>query len=72
MMAGWNTLRIDCTMDGYQDTRRLLLAQLLFSFSICKTTDADRFAEVMLQIVGKRLTYYVLTAKSDVGFMGIR
>ena len=35
-------------------------------------TDAGRFAQVMLQVVGKRLTYRDLTAKDDAGFMGIR
>ena len=44
----------------------------VFRFNERKRTDAGRFAQVMSQVVGKRLTYRVLTAKDDAGFMGIR
>ena len=33
--------------------------------------DGERFQRVMRSVVGKRLTYRVLTAKDDAGFMGI-
>lgn len=48
------------------------VAEQVFRFNLRKTTDAGRFAQVMLQVVGKRLTYRDLTAKDDAGFMGIR
>ena len=44
----------------------------LFASVARAQSDAGRFAQVMLQVVGKRLTYRVLTAKDDAGFMGIR
>ena len=47
------------------------VAEQVFRFNERKTTDADQFAQVMLQVVGKRLTYRVLTATDDAGFMGI-
>jgi len=36
------------------------------------TNDAGRFAAVMLAVVGKRLTWRMLTAQNDAGFMGIK
>jgi len=48
------------------------VAEQVFRFNLRKTTDAGRFAQVMLQVVGKRLTYRTLTAKDDAGFMGIK
>lgn len=43
-----------------------------FRFNERDTNDAGRFAELLLRVVGRRLTYRVLTAKNDAGFMGIR
>ena len=34
--------------------------------------DATRFRKVLANVIGKRLTYRVLTAQGDAGFMGIR
>lgn len=48
------------------------LDEQAFRFNERNTNDAGRFAEVLLRVVGKRLTYRVLTAKDDAGFMGIR
>lgn len=43
-----------------------------FRFNFRKTNDLMRFVEVLCSVVGKRLTYRVLTAKDDAGFMGIK
>jgi len=43
-----------------------------FRFNKRKGSDASRFYEVLLSVVGKRLTYRVLTAQDDAGFMGIQ
>lgn len=48
------------------------LDEQTFRFNERNTNDAGRFAAVMLAVVGKRLTYRVLTSKDDAGFMGIR
>lgn len=42
-----------------------------FRFNRRKKTDAGRFREVLAAVVGKRITYRVLTATEDAGFMGI-
>lgn len=42
-----------------------------FRFNNRKTTDLMRFVEALCGVVGKRLTYRVLTAQNDAGFMGI-
>jgi transposase-like protein len=41
------------------------LDEQAFRYNNRKTTDAERFASVMKQIVGRRLTYAGLTGKSD-------
>jgi transposase-like protein len=43
-----------------------------FRFNQRKTNDAGRFRRVMSAVVGKRLTYRVLTAQDSAGFMGIQ
>lgn len=43
-----------------------------FRFNQRKTNDAGRFQRVISAVVGKRLTYKVLTAQGDAGFMGIK
>lgn len=43
-----------------------------FRFNQRDTNDAGRFAELLLRVVGRRLTYRRLTAQGDAGFMGIR
>jgi transposase-like protein len=48
------------------------LDEQAFRFNERDTNDAGRFAAVLMAVVGKRLTYRVLTAKDDAGFMGIR
>lgn len=47
------------------------VAEQVFRFNNRKTTDGGRFETVMRGIVGKRLTYRVLCAIDDAGFMGI-
>jgi transposase-like protein len=42
-----------------------------FRFNHRKTNDLMRFVEALCGVVGKRLTYRVLTAQDDAGFMGI-
>lgn len=42
-----------------------------FRYNNRETTDAGRFRRVLSAVVGKRLTYRVLTAQGDAGFMGI-
>ncbi len=43
-----------------------------FRFNQRKLDDAGRFRRVLAAVPGKRLTYRVLTAKDDAGFMGIK
>ncbi len=43
-----------------------------FRFNQRFGNDAERFHAVMLAIVGKRLTYRLLTSQDDAGFMGIQ
>ena len=43
-----------------------------FRFNQRKTNDAGRFQRVISAVVGKRLTYKLLTAQGDAGFMGIK
>ncbi len=43
-----------------------------FRFNQRKTNDAGRFQRVISAVVGKRLTYKILTAQGDAGFMGIK
>ncbi len=43
-----------------------------FRYNARDTNDAGRFAELLLRVVGKRLTYRRLTSQGDAGFMGIR
>jgi len=47
------------------------VAEQVFRFNNRKSTDGGRFETVMRGIVGKRLTYRVLCAIEDAGFMGI-
>lgn len=42
-----------------------------FRFNFRKTNDLMRFIELLCNVNGKRLTYRVLTAQDDAGFMGI-
>ena len=48
------------------------LDEQAFRFNQRGTNDAGRFQRVLGAVVGKRLTYRVLTAQGDAGFMGIR
>lgn len=48
------------------------VVEQVFRFNFRTTSDSGRFAQAMLQVVGKRLTYRVLTAQDDAGFMGIK
>lgn len=41
-------------------------------FNFRDLTDGRRFQRVLAAVVGKRITYRVLTAQNDAGFMGIR
>jgi transposase-like protein len=47
------------------------LDEQAFRFNRRLGSDASRFYEVLSAVVGKRLTYRVLTAQGDAGFMGI-
>lgn len=47
------------------------VAEQAFRFNERLLDDAGRFHAVMQNIVGKRLTYRLLTAQDDAGFMGI-
>jgi len=47
------------------------VAEQVFRFNERDGGDADRFAALMYMIVGKRLTYRLLTAQNDAGFMGL-
>lgn len=48
------------------------LDEQTFRFNKRKGSDASRFYEVLLSVVGKRLTWRNLTAQGDAGFMGIQ
>lgn len=48
------------------------LDEQAFRFNARHGNDAERFQTVMLAIVGRRLTYRLLTAQEDAGFMGIQ
>lgn len=43
-----------------------------FRYNERRTDDAGRFRRVLNAVVGKRLTYRVLTAQGDAGFMGLQ
>ena len=43
-----------------------------FRFNFRDLSDQGRFCQLMLQVVGKRITYRELCAIDDAGFMGIR
>lgn len=47
------------------------LDEEVFRFNSRHGNDASRFHAVMSSIIGRRLTYRVLTAQDDAGFMGI-
>lgn len=47
------------------------VAEQVWRFNARKGTDADRFAAVLSQVFGRRLTYRVLTGKDGAGFMGL-
>lgn len=47
------------------------LDEEVFRFNARHGNDASRFHAVMSSIIGRRLTYRVLTAQDDAGFMGI-
>lgn len=47
------------------------LDEQAFRYNQRKANDAGRFDGVLSQVVGRRLTYRVLTAKDDAGFMGL-
>lgn len=48
------------------------LDEQVFRYNERKETDANRFYNVLCAVVGKRLTWRVLTAQNDAGFMGIK
>ena len=48
------------------------LDEQTFRFNKRKGSDGSRFYEVLLNVVGKRLTWRHLTAQGDAGFMGIQ
>lgn len=48
------------------------LDEQTFRYNHRRTDDASRFRRVLNAVVGKRLTYRVLTAQNDAGFMGIQ
>lgn len=41
-------------------------------FNARKTTDGNRFKRVLAAVIGKRITYRLLTAQDDAGFMGLK
>ena len=43
-----------------------------FRYNQRKLSDGERFNNVLTGVVGKRLTYRVLTAQGDAGFMGLK
>jgi hypothetical protein len=48
------------------------LDEQAFRFNNRDVGDGIRFQRVLGAVVGKRLTYRMLTAQDDAGFMGIR
>lgn len=48
------------------------VAEQVFRFNERATDDAGRFCLALNMVVGKRLTYRILTAQDDAGFMGIQ
>jgi hypothetical protein len=44
----------------------------VFRYNQRKVDDGNRFRRVLTATLGKRLTYRVLTAQNDAGFMGIK
>jgi hypothetical protein len=48
------------------------LDEQTFRYNQRHTDDAGRFRRVLSAVVGKRLTYRVLTAQGDAGFMGMK
>lgn len=48
------------------------LDEQTFRYNHRRTDDASRFRTVLSAVLGKRLTYRILTAKGDAGFMGIK
>lgn len=48
------------------------VAEQVFRFNERATDDAGRFCLALQSVVGKRLTYRLLTAQDDAGFMGIK
>lgn len=47
------------------------VAEQVYRFNERTGGDASRFVEVLRRVIGKRLTYRVLTAQDDAGFMGL-
>ena len=47
------------------------LLDKVFRYNERKESDQNRFYNVLCAVSGKRLTYRVLTAKDDAGFMGL-
>ena len=48
------------------------LDEQTFRFNARRTNDSNRFWAVLKSVVGRRITYRVLTADGDAGFMGIK
>ena len=48
------------------------LDEQAFRYNERKESDQNRFYNVLCAVTGKRLTYRVLTAKDDAGFMGLK
>lgn len=48
------------------------LDEQTFRFNQRRIGDGARFRLVLMAVLGKRLTYRILTAKDDAGFMGIK
>lgn len=48
------------------------LDEQTWRFNNRATSDGERFKRVLAGVVGKRLTYRVLTAQNDAGFMGLQ
>jgi transposase-like protein len=51
---------------------RRYLDEQTYRFNNRGTTDRSRFLGVLSAVVGRRITYRVLTAQNDAGFMGIK